>query len=38
LRRITHRRIVEEVSRLAFSNVADVLEVKDGELVVRSLV
>jgi phage terminase small subunit len=32
---VTRGRIVEEVSRLAFSNISDVLEIKDGELVVK---
>jgi phage terminase small subunit len=31
----TRSRIIEEISRLAFSNVADVMEIKDGHLVVR---
>ena len=32
----TRSRIVEEISRLAYSNVADVLEVRDGVLAVNS--
>ena len=32
----TRSRIVEEISRLAFSDVADVLEVRDGVLAVNS--
>lgn len=32
---VTRARIVEEVSRLAFSNVVDVLETKDGEVIVK---
>jgi phage terminase small subunit len=31
----TRSRIVEEISRIAFSNVADVMEIKDGHLIVR---
>jgi hypothetical protein len=31
----TRSRIIEEVSRLAFSNVADVLAVENGQLIVR---